>query len=457
MYNRLQTTLKLTAALLAILAWPLGAAEEQPFRLMTLAPGHFHAALVQKQTYPDVSPVVPIYAPPGPDLALHLDRIEKFNTRAEKPTAWKTINYTGDDYREKMIAERPGNVVVIAGNNRDKTRHIFESIRAGFHVLADKPMAITPDDFQLLKQAIALAAEKKLLLLDIMTERHEITTRLQRFFAHREDLFGGFDPGSPEDPSVTKESVHHFYKTVAGAPLQRPQWFYDARQQGEGIVDVTTHLVDMVQWELFPERAIGLDESTVLSARTWKTGVSLEQFARSTKTDAFPDYLRDYLDEKGTLQIPYNGEFVFRLGGIHAKVSVTWNYEAPAGAGDTHYSLMRGKKIAAVIRQGAAQNYRSSLYLEPRPGVKSVELEAPLKAALAEAQRLWPGVDLQKTEAGWEVVIPASYRIGHEAHFGQVTENFLRYLRANRLPDWETPNMLAKYRTIMDAYQMSRQ
>jgi hypothetical protein len=80
-----------------------------------------------------------------------------------------------------------------------------------------------------------------------------------------------------------------------------------------------------------------------------------------------------------------------------------------------------------------------------------------LKAALAEAQRLWPGVDLQKTEAGWEVVIPASYRIGHEAHFGQVTENFLRYLRADRLPDWETPNMLAKYRTIMDAYQMSRQ
>ena len=47
-------------------------------------------------------------------------------------------------------------------------------------------------------------------------------------------------------------SVHHFSKIVAGAPLKRPQWFFDVRQQGEGIVDVTTHLVDLVQWEAFP-------------------------------------------------------------------------------------------------------------------------------------------------------------------------------------------------------------
>src|SRR5688572_32522194 len=36
-------------------------------RFMTLDPGHFHAALVQKEMYPGVSPQVDVYAPLGPD------------------------------------------------------------------------------------------------------------------------------------------------------------------------------------------------------------------------------------------------------------------------------------------------------------------------------------------------------------------------------------------------------
>ena len=63
-------------------------------------------------------------------------------------------------------------------------------------------------------------------------------------------------PGSSEDPAVTKVSVHHFSKIVSGCPLQRPAWFFDVEQQGEGIVDVTTHLVDLVQWECFPEQIL---------------------------------------------------------------------------------------------------------------------------------------------------------------------------------------------------------
>ena len=54
------------------------------------------------------------------------------------------------------------------------------------------------------------------------------------------------------------------------------------------------------------------------------------------------------------------------------------------------------------------------------------------------------------------VTVPEKYHNGHEAHFTQVTENFLKYLRAGKLPDWEVPNMLTKYATIMQAYEMSR-
>ncbi len=54
------------------------------------------------------------------------------------------------------------------------------------------------------------------------------------------------------------------------------------------------------------------------------------------------------------------------------------------------------------------------------------------------------------------VTVPDKYHNGHEAHFTQVTENFLKYLRAGKLPAWEVPNMLTKYATIMQAYELSQ-
>ena len=90
-------------------------------KLVTLDPGHFHAALVQKVSYPQVSKDVYVYAPTGFDVDEHLKRIQGFNTRAENPTAWNEIVYTGDDYLEKMLAEKKGNVMIQAGNNGKKT------------------------------------------------------------------------------------------------------------------------------------------------------------------------------------------------------------------------------------------------------------------------------------------------------------------------------------------------
>jgi|688.fasta_scaffold211089_1 predicted dehydrogenase len=448
-------TTRLAAA--AICAGALTAAAEEPsFRLITLDPGHFHAALVQKKMLPGVSPVVHVYAPDGPDLKLHMQRIEGFNSRPDDPTSWDTKIHAGPDFLERMLAEKPGNIVVLAGNNRAKTRYILESVKAGLHVLSDKPMAITPDDFKMLQEAYAIAAEKNLMVNDIMTERHEITTRLQKYFAQQVDFFGTMDPGTPEDPSVTKESVHHFYKIVSGSPLQRPAWFYDVTQQGEGIVDVTTHLVDLVQWGVFPDKVLDLDEASVLSARTWKTTLTPAEFTRSTKVEEIPDYLKPVMNADGKLEIACNGEFVFKLHGVHAKISVIWDYEAPAGAGDTHYSLMRGTKASAIIRQGAGQGYKPVLYLEPRAGVDAASLDEPLRKAVDQAAAMWPGITVTRTDAGWMVNIPASYHLGHEAHFSKVAEDFLGYVKSGRMPEWEVPNTLAKYRTIMDAWRMSR-
>ena len=84
-------------------------------RWITLDPGHFHAALVQKTMYPEINPEVHVYAPKSADLNLHLERIENFNQRKDQPTAWKTIVYDQNDFYQKFLEEKPGSVVSITG------------------------------------------------------------------------------------------------------------------------------------------------------------------------------------------------------------------------------------------------------------------------------------------------------------------------------------------------------
>src|SRR3954462_10289053 len=110
--------------------------------LITLAPGHFHSALIQKSMYNEVDSTVYVFAPEGQEVKAHLALIESYNNRKENPTAWKEKVYTGKDYLEQMIKTKPGNVMVIAGNNQMKTEYIKRSLDAGLNVLADKPMVI---------------------------------------------------------------------------------------------------------------------------------------------------------------------------------------------------------------------------------------------------------------------------------------------------------------------------
>lgn len=409
-------------------------------QLITLDPGHFHAALVQKTMYDDVDSVVHVYAPAGNDLQLHLDRINAYNNRKDNHTRWKEEVYTGTDFFEKMIGDKKGNVIVLSGNNEKKAYYILKSLQNGFHVFADKPMAIDGKGFELLKQAFDVAQKNNLTLYDIMTERFEITTILQRELAMIPEIFGTLQKGSVDDPAVVKKSVHHFYKFVSGNVLTRPVWFFNAAQQGEAIVDVTTHLVDLVQWECFPEQSIDyLKDIEINSAKHWTTELNLKQFETLTKTDSFPSYLKSSLANDTILKILYNGEINYTIKGVHAKTIALWNYKAPDGSGDTYYALMKGTKADLEIKQGAEENYQTTLYIVP------IDKSFDPSEAFRKIQSKYPGVALKKSTDGWQVVIPAKYREGHEEHFTRVTEKYLEYLKNKNMPSWEVPNIIAKY------------
>lgn len=428
-------------------------------KIITLDPGHFHAALVQKIMYDQVSPTVHVYAPAGPDVADHLNRIKGFNTRSKNPTNWKEVTYTGDDFLEKMLTEKPGNVVVLSGNNRKKTQYIKACVDAGLNVLADKPMCIAPEDFDLLRKAFASAKKNGVFIYDIMTERSSITTILQKELSIDKSLFGDLQVGSVDDPSVISESVHHFFKYVAGNPIKRPKWYFDTTQQGEGIVDVTVHLVDLIMWASFPDKVIDYTKDIeILQAKRYPTLITLDQYKKVTHMNdlkAFPDFLKGSVTADGVLACYANGVITYKLNGIVSQTSVAWNYQAPEGTKDTHFALMRGSKCDLVIRQGKEQNYKPELYVVAAKGQDAGKLEAALKKAVEGMQGKWAGVEVVKEGDKWHVTVPGKYRIGHEAHFGQVTERFLQYLVDGKLPEWEVPNMTAKYYTTTTALQMA--
>jgi predicted dehydrogenase len=424
-------------------------------KLITVDPGHFHAALVQKIMYDQVSPEVYVYAPQGSDYLQHLDRIKSYNTRQVNPTSWKEIVYTGPDFFEKMLSEKPGNVVVLSGNNRKKAEYITKSVNAGLNVLADKPMIISPEDFPILEAAFKTAKEKGVLLYDIMTERYEVTTILQKLLSQNTEVFGTLKKGSKEEPAVTKISVHHFSKIVSGSALLRPAWYFDVQQQGEGIVDVTSHLVDLVQWECFPEQVLNPSDITMLSAKRWPTFISKDEFKGVTGFDDFPDYLQKDVKD-GKLNIFANGEMIYKIKGTFAKVSVEWKYQAPPGGGDTHYSVMHGTKCDLVIRQGANEKFQPTLYIENIKGLTLSDFTSELKEVI---KRL-PYDSLQVeavNKTTLKINVPGKYRLTHEEHFGQVTAKFLEYLNAGKLPEWEVHGMITKYYTTTSALKMAKE
>jgi predicted dehydrogenase len=424
-------------------------------KLITVDPGHFHAALVQKIMYDQVSPDVHVYAPEGSDILLHLNRIKSYNSRSTGQTCWNEVLYTGSDFFEKMITERAGNVVVLSGNNIKKADYITRSVDAGLNVLADKPMIISPGDFPALVDAFKTAGEKGVLLYDIMTERFEVTTILQKLLSQNKSVFGTLITGNKDEPAVSKISVHHFSKIVSGSPLIRPVWFFDVRQQGEGIVDVTTHLVDLVQWECFPEQILDPSDVVMVNAKRWPTVISKEEFRNVTGIDGFPEYLRQDVKD-GKLNVYSNGEMVYRIKGIFAKVSVEWKYQAAEGGGDTHYSVMHGTKCDLVIKQGLQEKFLPTLYIE---NFKRSDLNN-FSSQLKEAVKTLPydSIQIQTiNNSAFKIIIPNKYRVTHEEHFGQVTAKFLGYLKSGKLPEWEVPGMITKYYTTTSALKMARE
>ncbi len=423
--------------------------------LAFLSPGHFHAALTLRERHPLLNEDVYVYAEAGAETDAFLALVEAFNTRSEAPTAWRPHVESGEQPLTRLLAARDAgtalDAVVLAGRNDTKMADIRALHAAGLHVLGDKPWVTGPDCLPDLEAATAGSGA---LAMDIMTSHYEPNARLQWLLVREPAVFGEWRCDDPAGAAIHMESVHHLYKTVNDVPLVRPPWYFDPRVQGDGIVDVPTHLVDLVQW-LLGGPALNYARDVALdAARLWSTDVPATEFKRITQAPAFPAWAAPWV-RGDVLAYPCNGEFRYRLRGVPVHLHSVWNLAVPPGGGDTKHAVLRGTRAELVLSQGPQTGFAPHLAVHPRPGADGVG--AALEAAVARWQRDWPGLAVVPEAGGagdgaaLRLQVPPALRSTHEEHFAMVLDAFLRYLQAGQWPAEIAANLRAKYTLLARA------
>eukprot|EP01048_Picozoa_sp_COSAG05_P007773 COSAG05_NODE_560_length_8675_cov_18.684235_7_plen_294_part_00 len=275
--------------------------------------------------------------------------------------------------------------------------------------------------------------------MDIMTAKHDVLAKLRREIVRDDALFGDFCVDE-ERPAIEIGSVHHLVKLVNGAPLQRPAWYYDVGVQGNGLVDITSHMVDQVQWLLDEDdKLYDFDTDVELKrAVIYDTEVPLSLFRDSTGADSFPESLvhllrPSVLEGSGplwagggvqVLPLAANGVLEYSIRGVTAKHSAEWRPREPAGGSDLHSATLRGAHCEIRVSNENSTG-QTRLTLHPAASVDATEFGERLATAVARwnAQPQFKGVEalpLPPTDdgsggagTGWLLTTPAEIATTH--------------------------------------------
>jgi predicted dehydrogenase len=155
------------------------------------------------------------------------------------------VTVTHTDFA-KMLAEVECDVVVIGDYYGRRGALALAALRAGRHVLGDKPLCITLDEQAAIEK---LAAEKGLLVGLQLDSRG-----YGAFRAAREIIRSG------EIGEVCTIRIDGQHPLLPGT---RPAWYFEPGKHGGTINDIGIHAFDLIPW------LTGVDWKTVVAARSW--------------------------------------------------------------------------------------------------------------------------------------------------------------------------------------------
>jgi hypothetical protein len=152
----------------------------------------------------------------------------------------------------------------------------------------------------------------------------------------------------------------------------------------------------------------------------------------------------------GVLDLACNGEIDYRLRGIRVRQRAEWGPREPEGGGDVVGARLRGNGAAIRIIQGPETGYHSELHVEE---TGSGGLEGRLRAALGSWREVFPGLDLAASDIGFRLLIPDALRIGHEAQFPLVLDDFLDLVEAGGWPERLAGRIRSRYTLLARAHE----
>ena len=243
------------------------------------------------------------------------------------------------------------------------------------------------------------------------------------------------------------ESVHHLMKVVSGAPNIRPAWFFDAVEQGEGLNDIGTHLVDLVQWTLFPEqrhrlsrgraRALGAaladgdSGSRIPACHRWS---ALRRQPDAVRERRRARVLRQHARVVRGARRAHQAERDLGLGSAagrrrHALCVLSRHARAHRGPPDGGRSLSAGAVCHARVAGIAGRRCWRPRAPRSRRCRRRIQALASRSAAPKFTSPFPPrsATVTKRTSRRWRAIFSATFAI------------------AGTLPAWERPNMLAKY------------
>ena len=167
----------------------------------------------------------------------------------DKLSGDKRVTITHSDY-PAMLAAVECDVIVVGEWFGKRGRVVIDSLRAGRHVLADKPMCTTLAEYD---EIVRIATERKL-TVGMMLDMRDSGV----FIKVREMVRAG------EIGVVQAASLGGQHPLLPGL---RASWYHEEGKHGGSINDIALHGLDLVPW------ITGLEFSRVTAAREWAVGV----------------------------------------------------------------------------------------------------------------------------------------------------------------------------------------